>query len=240
MDKTAVCVTDSQPVPPPLAASVAASFAAGVAVPPDPPINDVTANRSCSVGGVYQPELSTSHFLGFSAFSYVWQFFNVSLTQGSPKALAESAVPWCALSWAEAQARNPGNPYIGDYCAQAAFIHALLVDGYGFANDTTQIQVADPSLNIGWALGSMFFDANSEQFTLFANASRPPLEIAAIALGITTALFAAFAAGLGFLVCRAGACPCSNVPTSRRTTYALAASDDVTNPLNVEESAHSP
>uniref|UniRef100_A0A2K6QYH7 Ectonucleoside triphosphate diphosphohydrolase 2 n=1 Tax=Rhinopithecus roxellana TaxID=61622 RepID=A0A2K6QYH7_RHIRO len=114
----------------------------------------------CSFNGVFQPPVA-GNFIAFSAFFYTVDFLQTSM--GLPVAtlqqLEAAAVNVCNQTWAQLQARVPGQPaQLADYCAGAMFVQQLLSRGYGFDEGAFggvifQKKAADTA--VGWALGYM-------------------------------------------------------------------------------------
>lgn len=114
----------------------------------------------CSFNGVFQPPVAGS-FIAFSAFYYTVDFLTtvMGLPVGTLKQLEEATEITCNQTWAELQARVPGQKTrLADYCAVAMFIHQLLSRGYhfderSFREVVFQKKAADTA--VGWALGYM-------------------------------------------------------------------------------------
>uniref|UniRef100_A0A2K5VH27 Ectonucleoside triphosphate diphosphohydrolase 2 n=1 Tax=Macaca fascicularis TaxID=9541 RepID=A0A2K5VH27_MACFA len=114
----------------------------------------------CSFNGVFQPPVA-GNFIAFSAFFYTVNFLRTSM--GLPVAtlqqLEAAAVNVCNQTWAQLQARVPGQQaHLADYCAGAMFMQQLLSRGYGFDERAFggvifQKKAADTA--VGWALGYM-------------------------------------------------------------------------------------
>ncbi|XP_077160933.1 ectonucleoside triphosphate diphosphohydrolase 8 [Paroedura picta] len=113
---------------------------------------------SCGFNGTYQPKVN-GKFLAFSAYYYTFSFLN--LTEGQPLAAVEAAVQtFCARRWAELMSSYPSEKEsrLKSYCANANFILTLLVEGYGFSNNTWDnivFQMKADNSDIGWTLGYM-------------------------------------------------------------------------------------
>ncbi|XP_008003727.2 ectonucleoside triphosphate diphosphohydrolase 2 isoform X2 [Chlorocebus sabaeus] len=105
--------------------------------------------------------LLASALQAFSAFFYTVDFLRTSM--GLPVAtlqqLEAAAVNVCNQTWAQLQARVPGQQaHLADYCAGAMFVQQLLSRGYGFDERAFggvifQKKAADTA--VGWALGYM-------------------------------------------------------------------------------------
>lgn len=115
-------------------------------------------NTSCGFNGVYQPKVN-GKFLAFSAYYYTFNFLN--LTEGQPLAAVEAAVQkFCARTWTELKSSYPdeNKTRLKSYCASANYILTLLVEGYGFRNDTwgnIAFRMKAANSDIGWTLGYM-------------------------------------------------------------------------------------
>ncbi|XP_021050221.1 ectonucleoside triphosphate diphosphohydrolase 2 [Mus pahari] len=114
----------------------------------------------CSFNGVFQPPVA-GNFIAFSAFYYTVDFLKtlMGLPVGTLEQLEEATETTCNQTWAELQARVPGQQTrLPDYCAVAMFIHQLLSRGYrfderSFSGVVFEKKAADTS--VGWALGYM-------------------------------------------------------------------------------------
>lgn len=58
----------------------------------------------------------------------------------------------CKENWTALQQKYPSDDYLYAYCLNAAYYHALLVNGYGF-NEKQTISYASPKDNYDWTLG---------------------------------------------------------------------------------------
>ncbi|XP_058015463.1 ectonucleoside triphosphate diphosphohydrolase 8 [Ahaetulla prasina] len=127
---------------------------------------------SCGFEGIYQPSVN-GKFLAFSAYYYTFRFLN--LTASSPLATVERAIQvFCARTWEDLSTSYPREKpfHLKNYCASASFIVTLLLDGYGFRNDTWQniaFQMQAANSDIGWTLGYML------NLTNMIRAEAPPL-----------------------------------------------------------------
>ncbi|KAL6036716.1 hypothetical protein STEG23_001085 [Scotinomys teguina] len=114
----------------------------------------------CSFNGVFQPPV-TGNFIAFSAFYYTVDFLRtvMRLPMGTLQQLEAATEIVCNQTWAELQARVPGQQArLADYCAVAMFIQQLLSRGYhfderSFSGVVFQKKAADTA--VGWALGYM-------------------------------------------------------------------------------------
>lgn len=152
MDKSATCLTDPTPVPP------SSAVGGGPVVPPVNPNSPLT----CSIAGVYQPQLTGSRFVAFSGYSFIYEFLRLSLNSSTPDQLQSAAAAFCDLTWQQAQKVYPSEPskFLQAYCASSTLTHALFTVGYGVPHDSSAIVVAPSSAGYDWALGSMLWDAN--------------------------------------------------------------------------------
>ncbi|XP_012639961.1 ectonucleoside triphosphate diphosphohydrolase 2 [Microcebus murinus] len=114
----------------------------------------------CSFNGVSQPPVA-GNFIAFSAFFYTVDFLRtvMGLPVATLQQLEAAAVTVCSQTWAELQARAPGQrAHLADYCAGATFVHQLLSRGYGFDESTfggVAFQKKAGDTAVGWALGYM-------------------------------------------------------------------------------------
>uniref|UniRef100_A0A8C6VMJ6 Ectonucleoside triphosphate diphosphohydrolase 8 n=1 Tax=Naja naja TaxID=35670 RepID=A0A8C6VMJ6_NAJNA len=112
----------------------------------------------CGFEGVYQPRVN-GKFLAFSAYYYTFRFLNLTVT--SPLATVERAIQvFCARTWEDLSTSYPREKlfHLKNYCGSANYILTLLLDGYGFQNDTWQniaFQMQAANSDIGWTLGYM-------------------------------------------------------------------------------------
>ncbi|XP_061459752.1 ectonucleoside triphosphate diphosphohydrolase 8 [Rhineura floridana] len=115
-------------------------------------------NESCGFNGVYQPNVN-GKFLAFSAYYYTFHFLNLTETQ--PLATVEKDTQaFCARTWDDLKSSYPKEKenYLKNYCANANYILTLLLDGYGFRNDTWNniaFRMQAANTDIGWTLGYM-------------------------------------------------------------------------------------
>lgn len=112
---------------------------------------------NCSFNGVYQPPVQ-GIFYAFSSFYYTFHFLN--LTSGQPLATANATVwEFCQKPWKLVEAAWPEQRrWLRDYCASGLYILTLLLDGYGFSEETwasVQFRKQAGSTDIGWTLGYM-------------------------------------------------------------------------------------
>lgn len=155
LDKDATCLTDPTPVAP---TAHSAQAAAAGAVPPLNPNGPLT----CSIAGVYQPQLTGASFIAFSGYSFIYEFLGLNLNSTTPDQLRTAASAFCSLDWAQAQKQYPSEPpkYLNAYCASSTLAHTLIAIGYGVPHDSDAVTVAPSSAGYDWALGSMLWDAN--------------------------------------------------------------------------------
>uniref|UniRef100_A0A8C3WSM3 Ectonucleoside triphosphate diphosphohydrolase 8 n=1 Tax=Catagonus wagneri TaxID=51154 RepID=A0A8C3WSM3_9CETA len=111
----------------------------------------------CAFDGVYQPPVR-GQFYAFSSFYYTFDFLN--LTSGLPLAAVNASIwEFCQRPWKLVEAGDPGqDPRLRDYCASALYILTLLLEGYGFSEETwTGIEFHKQAggTDIGWTLGYM-------------------------------------------------------------------------------------
>ncbi|CAK7292029.1 Ectonucleoside triphosphate diphosphohydrolase 8 [Vulpes lagopus] len=147
----------------------------------------------CTFDGVYQP-LVQGQFYAFSSFYYTFAFLN--LTSKQPLATVNTTVwEFCQRPWKQVKASVSGQErWLHDYCASGLYILTLLLEGYGFSEETwTSIefhkQVSGTS--IGWTLGYML------NLTSMVPAA-VPAQWRAQSYGV-------WAAGAGFMVLTLGA-----------------------------------
>ncbi|XP_058998938.1 ectonucleoside triphosphate diphosphohydrolase 8 isoform X1 [Mustela lutreola] len=89
----------------------------------------------CAFNGVYQPPVR-GQFYAFSNFYYTFHFLNVTSKQ--PLATVNATVwEFCQRPWKQVEASSPGQDHwLRDYCASGLYILTLLLEGYGFREDT--------------------------------------------------------------------------------------------------------
>ncbi|XP_048202338.1 ectonucleoside triphosphate diphosphohydrolase 2 [Perognathus longimembris pacificus] len=114
----------------------------------------------CSFNGVFQPPVAGS-FMAFSAFYYTVDFLQtvMGLPVATLQQLEAATITVCNQTWAELQARAPGQQaHLASYCASAMFVQQLLSRGYGFDERTfggVAFQKKAGDTAVGWALGYM-------------------------------------------------------------------------------------
>jgi hypothetical protein len=109
-----------------------------------------------------QPAL-VGEIFAFSAFYYAADFFGLEDTF-SLAALEAAGVDYCARPWSELEVtyrdRLAWDPYVPRHCFTAAFVVALLHDGYGLTLESDQVQAVSTlaGQDVGWTLGSLLFE----------------------------------------------------------------------------------
>ncbi|XP_045052821.2 ectonucleoside triphosphate diphosphohydrolase 8 isoform X3 [Desmodus rotundus] len=111
----------------------------------------------CAFNGVYQPPVR-GQFYAFSSFYYTFHFLN--LTSGQPLATANATIwEFCQKTWRQVEEASAGqDSQLRDYCASGLYILTLLLDGYGFSEDTwpsIEFRKQAGGTDIGWTLGYM-------------------------------------------------------------------------------------
>ncbi|XP_048970870.1 ectonucleoside triphosphate diphosphohydrolase 8 isoform X1 [Canis lupus dingo] len=89
----------------------------------------------CTFDGVYQPPVQ-GQFYAFSSFYYTFAFLN--LTSKQPLATVNTTVwEFCQRPWKQVEASARGQErWLRDYCASGLYILTLLLEGYGFSEET--------------------------------------------------------------------------------------------------------
>ncbi|XP_016067301.1 PREDICTED: ectonucleoside triphosphate diphosphohydrolase 8 [Miniopterus natalensis] len=113
--------------------------------------------KDCAFNGVYQPPLQ-GPFYAFSNFYYTFHFLN--LTSGQPLATVNATVwEFCQKPWKLVEATWPGQKrWLRNYCASGLYILTLLLEGYGFSEETwpsIKFRKQAGGADIGWTLGYM-------------------------------------------------------------------------------------
>ncbi|XP_062938622.1 ectonucleoside triphosphate diphosphohydrolase 8 [Cynocephalus volans] len=116
-----------------------------------------TGRGDCAFDGVYQPPLQ-GQFYAFSNFYYTFHFLN--LTAGQPLGTVNATIwEFCQRPWKLVEASYPGeHRWLRDYCASGLYILTLLLEGYGFTEDTwpsIEFRQQVGGTDIGWTLGYM-------------------------------------------------------------------------------------
>ncbi|XP_046526182.1 NMDA receptor synaptonuclear signaling and neuronal migration factor isoform X13 [Equus quagga] len=111
----------------------------------------------CAFNGVYQPPVR-GQFYAFSNFYYTLHFLN--LTSRQPLATVNTSVwEFCQRPWKLVEASSTGQDrWLRDYCASGLYILTLLLEGYGFSEDTwpnIEFRKQAGGTDIGWTLGYM-------------------------------------------------------------------------------------
>ncbi|XP_058549388.1 ectonucleoside triphosphate diphosphohydrolase 8 isoform X2 [Neofelis nebulosa] len=89
----------------------------------------------CAFNGVYQPPVR-GQFYAFSNFYYTFHFLN--LTSKQPLATVNATIwEFCQRPWKQVEASSPGQDRrLRDYCTSGLYILTLLLEGYGFSEET--------------------------------------------------------------------------------------------------------
>ncbi|XP_058929197.1 ectonucleoside triphosphate diphosphohydrolase 8 [Kogia breviceps] len=111
----------------------------------------------CAFDRVYQPPVR-GQFYAFSNFYHTFHFLN--LTSRPPLATANATVwEFCQRPWKLVEASSPGQDrQLRDYCATGLYILTLLLEGYGFSQETwggIEFRKQAGGTDIGWTLGYM-------------------------------------------------------------------------------------
>ncbi|XP_025331785.1 ectonucleoside triphosphate diphosphohydrolase 8 isoform X2 [Canis lupus dingo] len=111
----------------------------------------------CTFDGVYQPPVQ-GQFYAFSSFYYTFAFLN--LTSKQPLATVNTTVwEFCQRPWKQVEASARGQErWLRDYCASGLYILTLLLEGYGFSEETwpsIEFRKQVGGISIGWTLGYM-------------------------------------------------------------------------------------
>ncbi|XP_062063133.1 ectonucleoside triphosphate diphosphohydrolase 8 [Lepus europaeus] len=111
----------------------------------------------CAFDGVYQPPVR-GPFYAFSNFYYTFRFLN--LTSRQPLGTANATIwEFCRRPWKLVENSYPGQErWLRDYCASGLYILTLLLEGYGFSEETwpnIAFREQAGGTDIGWTLGYM-------------------------------------------------------------------------------------
>ncbi|XP_072816692.1 ectonucleoside triphosphate diphosphohydrolase 8 [Vicugna pacos] len=111
----------------------------------------------CAFNGVYQPPVR-GQFYAFSNYYHTFHFLN--LTSGQPLATVNATIwDFCQRPWKLVEASSPGQDrWLRDYCASGLYILTLLLEGYGFREETwpgIKFREQASGMDIGWTLGYM-------------------------------------------------------------------------------------
>ncbi|XP_059869669.1 ectonucleoside triphosphate diphosphohydrolase 8 isoform X5 [Delphinus delphis] len=111
----------------------------------------------CAFDSVYQPPVR-GQFYAFSNFYHTFHFLN--LTSRPPLATANATIwEFCQRPWKLVEASSPGQDgQLRDYCASGLYILTLLLEGYGFSQETwggIEFREQAGGTDIGWTLGYM-------------------------------------------------------------------------------------
>ncbi|XP_014943020.2 ectonucleoside triphosphate diphosphohydrolase 8 isoform X4 [Acinonyx jubatus] len=111
----------------------------------------------CAFNGVYQPPVR-GPFYAFSNFYYTFRFLN--LTSKQPLATVNATIwEFCQRPWKQVEASSPGQDrWLRDYCTSGLYILTLLLEGYGFSEETwpgIEFRKQAGGTEMGWTLGYM-------------------------------------------------------------------------------------
>jgi len=128
-----------------------------------------STNRStCAVRGTYQAPIGAEvSFVAFSQYSFLWSFYGLDNDTATVDQLGQAGAELCGMTWSEAVAAHPGVPggFLVNYCFTTTYAYALLKFGLRIpADEPGRVRVAPAAEDLGWALGSMFVEANSAAF----------------------------------------------------------------------------
>ncbi|XP_040819513.1 ectonucleoside triphosphate diphosphohydrolase 8 isoform X1 [Ochotona curzoniae] len=111
----------------------------------------------CAFDGVYQPPVR-GPFYAFSSFYHTFHFLN--LTAGQTLDTTNATIwAFCQRSWKLVEDSYPGQGlWLRDYCASGLYVLTLLLDGFGFSQETwvsIKFRTQADGTDLGWTLGYM-------------------------------------------------------------------------------------
>ncbi|XP_006863838.1 PREDICTED: ectonucleoside triphosphate diphosphohydrolase 8 [Chrysochloris asiatica] len=113
--------------------------------------------KDCAFDGVYQPPVQ-GRFYAFANFYYTFHFLNITSGQ-SLDSVNTTIWRFCQQPWKVVDASYPeDHRWLRDYCASGLYIFTLLLEGYGFTEQTwpsIEFRRQAGGTDIGWTLGYM-------------------------------------------------------------------------------------
>lgn len=83
-------------------------------------------SKYCSDFAVYQPPVSAvTHYLLTDGFFYLFKYLNLPEETTQPQFLS-AAKSFCSTPWAQLEAQDPNNPYLINFCFNAALTKTML------------------------------------------------------------------------------------------------------------------
>merc|ERR1712232_23045 len=121
----------------------------------------------CTILGVYRPPLEGTKFLAFELFQENFARMNITkhTVAPPPQALRAELATWCSMSVHEQAAVHgeeigtPGGK-IELSCWLGTWVYTLLVDGFGFSEDTRDIVLNARESEIDWTQGQAIYETS--------------------------------------------------------------------------------
>ncbi|KAK3604395.1 hypothetical protein CHS0354_015529 [Potamilus streckersoni] len=123
--------------------------------------------KPCAIGRTYQPSVGGIIFYAISAFLHATQHLGAldSLNRLNARVMKEKATEHCQKSLQTVVADGLPAEYGSEYCAMGLYIPSLLVDAYGFPENTTSVYATRSigGVAIDWTMGAMLIEIEDRE-----------------------------------------------------------------------------
>jgi hypothetical protein len=142
-------------------------------------------DNECSIDGAYQPILpDDGRFIGTSSYLLPWEILDLPDTS-SLQLYKKRAIDICSMSYQDViqyydlrglvDADSKLEEMLPYFCFLSSYAYVLLVDGYGFKENSTLTVLDQVNGNkVGWPLGAILYEINSLPWELEEAVPRQP------------------------------------------------------------------